>query len=85
MNKDLEDVLLQLPLKLEEIVEKFELPVVIYRDNWMEGTKFLLTKAVMDKKKLRAFGNFIYRERQTGLKELYCTFCRYRVDMEVEK
>lgn len=85
MNKDLEEALLQLPLKLEEIVEKFGLPVVIYRDNWMEGTKFLLTKVVMDKKKLRAFGNFIYNERQTGFSELYCTLCKYRVKLEVTK
>ncbi|HLH85474.1 MAG TPA: hypothetical protein VKU79_01245 [Thermoplasmataceae archaeon] len=85
MNKELEEVLLQLPLKLEEIVEKFELPVVIYRDNWGEITKFLLTKVVIDEKKLRAFGHFIYNIRQSGMKELYCTFCKYRVKRKVEK
>lgn len=60
MNKDLEEVLLQLPLKLEDIAKKFELPIVIYRDNWRESTKFILTKVVIEKKKLRAFGNFIF-------------------------
>lgn len=60
MNKDLEEVLLQLPLKLEDIAKIFELPIVIYRDNWRESTKFNLTKVVIEKKKLRAFGNFIF-------------------------
>ena len=86
MNTDLEDALLQLPLKLEEIIEKCKLPVVIYRDNWIGGMKFFLTKAVVDKEKLRAFGYFIYDgERRSGFSELFCTYCKYRVEKEAEK
>ena len=85
MNTDLEDALLQLPLKLEEIAAKWKLPVVIYRDNWM-GMKFFLTKVVVDKEKLRAFGYFIYSgEKRSGFSELFCTYCKYRVEKEDEK
>lgn len=62
MIKHLEEVLLQLPLKIEGIVKKSELSVVIYRDNWREGTKFQLSKFIIDKRELRAFGNFIIME-----------------------
>jgi hypothetical protein len=71
------------PLALEEIAEKYLLPVVIRMDCWDNKLKFLLTNLSKVDGRIKVKGRFIYHGpgwfQQMGV---ICIFCKFRVSID---
>lgn len=71
------------PLTLEEIVERYPLPVVILMDCWDDKMKFLLTNVSKVDGRVKVKGRFIYhRSRQYRQMGVICVFCKFRVSLD---
>lgn len=70
------------PMKLEDIVRKYSLPVVIYRDEWDNKMKFVLAKFHKDYEMTIVQGQFLYSDSKPNSDvKTICTDCEYRVSL----
>jgi hypothetical protein len=77
--EDISEIEKQLPMKLEDAIEKHDGPFVIYKDDW-RSFEFIVMKVAKDKGKLRVFGKFAYNGiLRDNLQELFRTGDKFRV------
>ena len=68
-----------MPITLDRIFEIYGIPILVYRDNWEEGFKFLITNVAKKNNQFYVVGRlFIGGNKMPGLRELNCVECKYR-------
>ena len=70
------------PMKLEDIVRKYSLPVVIYRDEWDNKMKFVLAQFHKNDEMIVVKGHFLYSDSKPNSNaKVICTDCEYMVSL----
>lgn len=77
----IEDIVKELPMTIEKALEIYDLPFLIYRDDWWEASRrFEVTNVARENGKLRVFGHFIENGKREGLKEWRRTDLTFRIE-----